>query len=231
MNFLERALKGMGLRRDTQKPDPGGKTPAGRAAVFSLLARYESLGKDSGIGPVSETSEEKYLFIEGEDGRIYYETTKGTVPQVGTEVKRQRDQRNRLRITAEKEDDRKELLLIRKRDGVKNDSICSTIRRVPAPLSCVKSITRCFQQINLLIFCFTQPFDLHIRLMSSGKHKVAGRLPLASFKGTRMPAFCICRRIKEDVALVGIPERTKKSVVLNIGLLKTVSKALIAYWE
>lgn len=47
-------------------------------------------------------SEEKYLFIEGQDARMYYETTKGTIPPVGTPVILQRDQRNWVRILTDK---------------------------------------------------------------------------------------------------------------------------------
>ncbi len=66
---------------------------------FFLAWTGEKLsGKILGSGPVSEMSEEKYLFLEGRDGRMYYETTKGTVPPVGTDVLIERDKRNRVRI-------------------------------------------------------------------------------------------------------------------------------------
>lgn len=100
----EEVLKGMGLMRDITKRRAAVEGNASRPGLpFSLSWPGEKLsGKILGSGPVSEMSEEKYLFIEGRDGRIYYETTKGSVPPVGTEVKIQRDQRNRVRITVEK---------------------------------------------------------------------------------------------------------------------------------
>jgi hypothetical protein len=101
----EEVLKGMGLMRDITKRRAAVEGNASRPGLpFSLSWPGEKLsGKILGSGPVSETSEEQYLFVEGQDGRMYYETTKGTVPPVGTEVKLQRDQRNRVRITVEKE--------------------------------------------------------------------------------------------------------------------------------
>ena len=100
----EEVLKGMGLMRDIQKRRALVEGNASRPGLpFSLSWTGERLsGKILGSGPVSEMSEEKYLFIEGEDGRMYYETTKGDVPPTGTEVTLKRDARNRVRIMAEK---------------------------------------------------------------------------------------------------------------------------------
>jgi len=102
----EEVLKSMGLMRDIQKRRALVEGNASRPGLpFSLAWTGETLsGKILGSGPVSEMSEEKYLFLEGRDGRMYYETTKGTVPPVGTEVVLQRDQRNRVRISVEKEE-------------------------------------------------------------------------------------------------------------------------------
>ena len=100
----EDVLKGMGLMRDIQKRRALVEGNASRPGLpFALSWPGEKLsGKILGSGPVSETSEEKYLFIEGRDGRMYYETTKGDVPPTGTEVTLRRDQRNRVRIMVEK---------------------------------------------------------------------------------------------------------------------------------
>ncbi len=100
----EEVLKGMSLMRDIQKRRAlveGNASRPGLPFAFSWPGERLS-GKILGSGPVSEMSEEKYLFIEGEDGRMYYETTKGDVPPIGTEVTLKRDARNRVRIMAEK---------------------------------------------------------------------------------------------------------------------------------
>lgn len=100
----EEVLKGMGLMRDIQKRRALVEGNASRPGLpFAFSWTGESLsGKILGSGPISETSEEKYLFIEGRDGRMHYETTKGDVPPTGTEVTLKRDQRNRVRMTVEK---------------------------------------------------------------------------------------------------------------------------------
>jgi len=100
----EEVLKSMGLMRDIAKRRALVEGNASRPGLpFSLSWPGKTLsGKILGSGPVSEISEEKYLFVEGRDGRMYYETTKGSVPPDRTEVKIQRDQRNRVRITVEK---------------------------------------------------------------------------------------------------------------------------------
>jgi len=99
----EEVLKGMGLMRDIQKRRALVEGNASRPGLpFALFWPGERLsGKILGSGPVSETSEEKYLFIEGQDRRMYYETTKGDVPSTGTEVSLKRDARNRVRIVVE----------------------------------------------------------------------------------------------------------------------------------
>lgn len=101
----EEVLKGMGLMRDIAKRRALVEGNASRPGLpFSLAWPGERLsGKILGSGPISETSEEKYLFVEGEDGRMYYETTKGGVPTTGTEVILKKDARNRVRIMVEKE--------------------------------------------------------------------------------------------------------------------------------
>jgi type IV secretory pathway VirD2 relaxase len=100
----EEVLKGMGLMRDITKRRAAVEGNASRTGLpFSLSWAGEKLsGKILGSGPVSEMSEEKYLFIEGQDGRMYYETTKGMIPPTGTPVTLQRDQRNRVRILTDK---------------------------------------------------------------------------------------------------------------------------------
>jgi len=100
----EEVLKGMGLMRDITKRRALVEGNASRPGLpFSLSWPGEKLsGKILGSGPVSEMSEEKYLFIEGQDGRMYYETNKGMIPPSGTPVTLQRDQRNRVRILTDK---------------------------------------------------------------------------------------------------------------------------------
>ena len=101
----EEVLKGMGLMRDIVKRRSLVEGNASRPGLpFSLSWPGETLsGKILGSGSVSETSEEKYLFVEGTDGRMYYETSKGPVPAPGTKVRLERDKRNRVRVMAEKE--------------------------------------------------------------------------------------------------------------------------------
>lgn len=101
----EEVLKGMGLMRDIVKRRSLVEGNASRPGLpFSLSWPGETLsGKILGSGSVSETSEEKYLFVEGTDGRMYYETSKGPVPAPGTKVRLERDNRNRVRVMAEKE--------------------------------------------------------------------------------------------------------------------------------
>lgn len=97
----EEVLKGMGLMRDIQKRRALVEGNASRPDLpFALSWPGERLsGRILGSGPVSETSEEKYLFIEGQDGGMYYETTKGDVPSTGTEVTLKRNARNQVRIS------------------------------------------------------------------------------------------------------------------------------------
>jgi type IV secretory pathway VirD2 relaxase len=104
----EEVLKGMGLMRDIQKRRALVEGNASRPDLpFALSWPGERIsGRILGSGPVSETSEEKYLIIEGQDGQMYYETTKGDVPSTGTEVTLKRDARNRVRIMVEKEGQR-----------------------------------------------------------------------------------------------------------------------------
>lgn len=98
----EDVLKGMGLMRDIIKRRAQAEKHASRPGLPLAFGWAGSTlkGKVVSSGPVSETSEDRYVFIEGTDGRLHYEVLSGFTGSVGANVTLVRGKRGKARVVS-----------------------------------------------------------------------------------------------------------------------------------